>query len=311
MKHIKLFEDFNPDPAIDPKEIIDLISLQDIEALNSLPPDEDLVKRVIEILKKPENKSEREFINQMSCKIGESKVSNTFLSLLLAGASVLGGCGKSFDQQKKDYEKRWNDSFSMGLYYDPSTNKHKPSNPELSNLISDFVKENPTWVSNSFNAEESAKKLHNSVFLNFSNDGGLKKVPLKVSQVGDNGDIAFMSKIYFYPSKIDSDKVAVRLHFGESARKLRIPEKDLYVNSNVTIVAQIDKEEAMNLVEGKEYLVDFSYLKSRERINSNTPPAYSIKRIEDYENPYSKREVIEIDLGDYIGEISSISPFAR
>ena len=289
MKHIKLFEDFNSDPAIDPNEVIDLISLQDIEALNSLPPDGDLVKRVIEILKKPENKSEREFINQMSCKIGESKMNNTFLSLLLAGASVLGGCGGNSNDKSE-----FVDSTTLGFYM--SGGKYVKSNPELSNLISDFVKNNPKWLSNSFNREEASKKLHDEVFPDLFKRGDLKKVPLVISKVGDPSYGAFFDYI-------DPDKVVVALYLP--VQSLKIPSVNLSVtNPMVDIFALIDKEKAKDLIEGKIYTVDFSILEaSPERVG----------HISKFEIPGDTRnwDNATVDFGIYTGEINSASLVPR
>ena len=270
MKHIKLFEDFNSVPAIDPNEVIDLISLQDIETLNSLPPDEDLAKRVIQILKKPENKSEREFINQMSCKIGESKMNNTFLSLLLAGASVLGGCGGNSNDKSK--------------FVDSST---------LGYVISDFVKNNPKWLSNSFNRKEASKKLHNEVFPDLFKRGDLKKIPLKVTSVGKRS----REVLFDY---VDPNKVVVELDLSD--QRLNIPSVNLSVDASVRIYALIDKEKAKDLIEGKNYTVDFSILDQFGKLPPGSDAAIGW---------VFSGLIPVVDFGSYIGEINSASLVPR
>jgi hypothetical protein len=78
--------------AISAKDIVDMISKNDYEGLESLPADKQLVDRVISLLQNPENKKEKNIVNQMSCKINEFRGKNTFLALLLAASSILGGC---------------------------------------------------------------------------------------------------------------------------------------------------------------------------------------------------------------------------
>jgi hypothetical protein len=90
------------------EEIINMISNHDYERLESLPADNQLVNKVISLLQNPKNKTEKDIIIQMSCNINESKIKNTFLSLLLAASSILGGCGSDSESPTTKNENIYN-----------------------------------------------------------------------------------------------------------------------------------------------------------------------------------------------------------
>ena len=127
-----LLEDTN---ALD---IINMISNNNFDALDNLPADKSLLNKVISLLQDPKYKEEKNKVNQMSCEINEFKGKNTFLTMLLAAASILGGCSSKevspqekpgtevgVDNSKDYYISETNTSVDILL------NKYKEKNPKL------------------------------------------------------------------------------------------------------------------------------------------------------------------------------------
>jgi len=127
-----LLEDTN---ALD---IINMISNNNFDALDNLPADKSLLNKVISLLQDPKYKEEKNKVNQMSCEINEFKGKNTFLTMLLAAASILGGCASKevSSQEKPGTELNIKDSksyFASKIHETPvlALLHHEEKNPKL------------------------------------------------------------------------------------------------------------------------------------------------------------------------------------